>query len=367
MLHNKHLKLQAQQVIMNVLHYFERERDNGSACAPFASVMQHTAEACGIRDRTLTNIKKRFSDAAPNQPEVSFKRKRNKAKSSEVDDYIKDFVKHKVYEMHSKRCHLTVATLKREISEAGVFNFSSASLTWLLHSIGFAFTKDHGRRGLYELDHIASSRVRFLRDYNTNKQSKDYDHVFLDETWIFSRGSPKKSWHDNTLKTHKNIKLFITQGGLQSIEEAIYTYLPMVGLPILIDQGSNLKRLEHHGICLALDYKTMTKESFKSAIMEVIENKSYKEKIIEMVKLAVDQPQTGLDRALWWTEYIIRHKGTQHMKSPIKDIPWYQLLLLDVISVIILVSILVLLIVKAIGKLCYNMLCKRSKEKVKKA
>ncbi|KAF5297347.1 hypothetical protein FQA39_LY12186 [Lamprigera yunnana] len=35
MLHNKHLQLQAQQVIMNVLHYFELERDNGGT-----SVMQ---------------------------------------------------------------------------------------------------------------------------------------------------------------------------------------------------------------------------------------------------------------------------------------------------------------------------------------
>ncbi|KAF5287837.1 hypothetical protein FQA39_LY15669 [Lamprigera yunnana] len=77
MLGNKHLKLQAQQVIMNVHHYFERERDNGGACAPFTSVMQRTAEACGRSDRTLTNIKKRFRDVAPNQPEVSFKRKKN--------------------------------------------------------------------------------------------------------------------------------------------------------------------------------------------------------------------------------------------------------------------------------------------------
>ncbi|KAF5293541.1 hypothetical protein FQA39_LY03026 [Lamprigera yunnana] len=72
LLRNKHLKLQAQQVIMNVLYYFERERDNGGACAPFTSVMQRTAEACGRSDRTLTNIKKRFHDAAPNQPELEF-------------------------------------------------------------------------------------------------------------------------------------------------------------------------------------------------------------------------------------------------------------------------------------------------------
>ncbi|KAF5299662.1 hypothetical protein FQA39_LY11457 [Lamprigera yunnana] len=108
MLRNKHLKLQAQQVIMHVLHYFERELDNGGACAPFTSVMQ------------------------------------------------------------------------REVSEAGVFNFSSASLTWLLHSIGFSFTKDDDRRGLYELDHIASSRDNTLKSINKKPmgEGKQYEQIY---------------------------------------------------------------------------------------------------------------------------------------------------------------------------------------------
>ncbi|KAF5294813.1 hypothetical protein FQA39_LY00297 [Lamprigera yunnana] len=43
MLRNKHLKLQAQEMAMNVLNYFGRECDNGGAFIPFTSVMQRTA------------------------------------------------------------------------------------------------------------------------------------------------------------------------------------------------------------------------------------------------------------------------------------------------------------------------------------
>ncbi|KAF5289586.1 hypothetical protein FQA39_LY15033 [Lamprigera yunnana] len=69
MLQNKHLKLQAQQMAMNVLNYFGRERDNGGAFLPFTSVMQRTTEACGISINTLTTIKKRFNNAEiENQP-----------------------------------------------------------------------------------------------------------------------------------------------------------------------------------------------------------------------------------------------------------------------------------------------------------
>lgn len=43
-----------------------------------------------------------------------------------------------------------------------------------------------------------------------------------------------------------------------------------------------------------------------------------------------DQPQTPLERAVYWTEYVIRHKGAHHMRSAAVDMPWYQVELLDV-------------------------------------
>lgn len=71
---------------------------------------------------------------------------------------------------------------------------------------------------------------------------------------------------------HPNIKLFITQGGLQSMEEAIYSNVPMLGIPFFADQFSNVRRLVYKGIGLSLDYKTMTKEDIREAALEVINN-----------------------------------------------------------------------------------------------
>lgn len=37
-----------------------------------------------------------------------------------------------------------------------------------------------------------------------------------------------------------------------------------------------------------------------------------------------------LDTAVYWIEYVIRHKGAPHLRSVAADLPWYQYLLLDV-------------------------------------
>lgn len=134
---------------------------------------------------------------------------------------------------------------------------------------------------------------------------------------------------------HPNIKLFITQGGLQSLEEAIYSGVPMLGMPFFGDQPSNVKRMEIRGVALAVNYATLTKEEFKGKILEVAQVPRYRNKVRELAILAQDQPMTGLERAVWWSEYVIRHKGAGHLRSPLLDIPWYQYLLLDVLAVLL--------------------------------
>jgi glucuronosyltransferase len=47
-----------------------------------------------------------------------------------------------------------------------------------------------------------------------------------------------------------------------------------------------------------------------------------------------NQPQSALDRAIYWTEYVIKHKGAPHLRSAAADLPWYQYLLLDVLFVL---------------------------------
>lgn len=71
---------------------------------------------------------------------------------------------------------------------------------------------------------------------------------------------------------HRNVKLFVTQAGLLSIEEAIVNRVPIIGIPFMTDQFYNAKRCATLGIGLHLDFLILTADKFKKAILEVTEN-----------------------------------------------------------------------------------------------
>ncbi|CAH1105652.1 unnamed protein product [Psylliodes chrysocephalus] len=136
---------------------------------------------------------------------------------------------------------------------------------------------------------------------------------------------------------HPNIKLFITQGGVQSLEESVISHVPMVILPIHGDQESNAMRMELTGVARIVPYKpNLNKEQFKSIILEVISDPKYKENCIKTADILLDQPMKGVDKAIWWIEYVIRHNGAKHFRSPVLDIPAYQYYGLDVMGAIFL-------------------------------
>lgn len=71
---------------------------------------------------------------------------------------------------------------------------------------------------------------------------------------------------------HPNVKLFITQAGFQSTEEAIVNKVPMLAIPFIADQYYNSKRIAQLGIGKDLSIRTLTKQQLKEAIVEIIEN-----------------------------------------------------------------------------------------------
>lgn len=133
---------------------------------------------------------------------------------------------------------------------------------------------------------------------------------------------------------HSNVKLFITQGGLQSMEEAINSAVPMLGISFYGDQIHNVNKMNSMKFGLKLEKTDLTKESFKKSILEVINNPIYKETIENLSKISKDRPMGSLEKAVWWTEYLIRHKNTLHLRSPSADIPLYQYFYLDILLLV---------------------------------
>ncbi|XP_038220993.1 UDP-glycosyltransferase UGT5-like [Zerene cesonia] len=155
------------------------------------------------------------------------------------------------------------------------------------------------------------------------------------------------------LLKHPSIKLFITQGGLQSTDEAIDAAVPLVGVPILWDQWMNVDKIAELGIGVMCSIHDVTEESFRAAIDTVLTDKRYKENIENLRNVIRDQPQTPLERAVWWSEYVIRHNGAKYLRSPAFDMPVQEYYEIKLILSIILVCALVLGI---ICKLCIKLI-----------
>lgn len=69
------------------------------------------------------------------------------------------------------------------------------------------------------------------------------------------------------------MKLFITQGGLQSLQEAVYNFKPIVGVPFFGDQLSNVEIAVNKGYGVKIARNELNKETLLAAIKHVMSNK----------------------------------------------------------------------------------------------
>ncbi|CAH0598240.1 unnamed protein product [Chrysodeixis includens] len=137
------------------------------------------------------------------------------------------------------------------------------------------------------------------------------------------------------LLKHPKIKVFVTQGGLQSTDEAITAGVPLVGFPMLADQWFNVERYETHGIGIRLDIATVTVDKFKNTLLKVIGDESYRQNTVKLNKLMRDQPQAPLERTIWWLEYLLRHGSAKHLRSPAANISWAEYLELELVLILL--------------------------------
>nr|ANI21993.1 UDP-glycosyltransferase 33J3 [Spodoptera exigua] len=137
------------------------------------------------------------------------------------------------------------------------------------------------------------------------------------------------------LLKHPKIKLFVTQGGLQSTDEAITAGVPLVGVPMLGDQWYNVEKYVHHGIGVKLELVSLTEETFTTAVNTVIEDESYRKNINRLRTLMTDQPMKPLERGIWWIEHVLRHGGAKHLRAPAANITWAEYLEFELIAVVL--------------------------------
>lgn len=68
------------------------------------------------------------------------------------------------------------------------------------------------------------------------------------------------------------MKLFITQAGLQSTDEALLAGVPLIAVPMLGDQWFNAEKIVHLKIGQQLSMEISTEKDFVDTMLEVVSN-----------------------------------------------------------------------------------------------
>uniref|UniRef100_A0A5F5PYS2 UDP-glucuronosyltransferase n=1 Tax=Equus caballus TaxID=9796 RepID=A0A5F5PYS2_HORSE len=168
----------------------------------------------------------------------------------------------------------------------------------------------------------------------------------------------------NDLLGHPKTKAFITHGGANGIYEAIYHGIPMVGIPLFADQPDNIAHMKTKGAAVRLDFNTMTSTDLLNALKIVINDPFYKENAMKLSRIQHDQPVKPLDRAVFWIEFVMRHKGAKHLRPASYSLTWYQYHSLDVIGFLLAcVATTIFVITKCCLFCCHKLANTGKKEK----
>ncbi|XP_069950945.1 UDP-glycosyltransferase UGT5 [Cherax quadricarinatus] len=152
------------------------------------------------------------------------------------------------------------------------------------------------------------------------------------------------------------VELFITHGGLLSTQESICHGKPLIALPVLADQPRNAKMIVNRGLGLALEWEELTVKLLVETIKEVLTNPKYKRNIEAASRVDRDRPQEPLETAVFWTEYVARHRGAPRLRSPAADLSWTEFLMLDVVAVVHMAVLVVFLVLRRLLSSLYSQL-----------
>ncbi|KAK3854863.1 hypothetical protein Pcinc_038698, partial [Petrolisthes cinctipes] len=133
------------------------------------------------------------------------------------------------------------------------------------------------------------------------------------------------------------LRLFITHGGLLSTQEATYNGVPVLGIPFFSDQYNNMQAVQSHGWGVYQPWDQLTTQTFNDSIHKVLYDQRMRSKAQQLSVIMSDQPHTPAHKVTYWVRYVIRHSGARHLRSPLLDMPWYQVYNVDVWATVVVV------------------------------
>ncbi|XP_022123901.2 UDP-glycosyltransferase UGT5 isoform X1 [Pieris rapae] len=165
------------------------------------------------------------------------------------------------------------------------------------------------------------------------------------------------------LLRHKKVVAFLAHGGLLGMTEAVSAGKPMVVVPFFGDQPSNGAAAEAAGLAKVVTYYDLTEESLSAALEKVLSAEMRLQARL-LSNIWNDRQTPPLETAVYWVERVIRWGPAAKLHSPARDMPLYQLALLDVAAAFIAFIITIVVIIWFIFTRISRLFVKERKQKI---
>lgn len=80
----------------------------------------------------------------------------------------------------------------------------------------------------------------------------------------------------------RRARVMVTHGGLGSVKECIAHGVPMLGVPLDVDQPGNVARVVHHGLGLAVDVAEASERTIEQALARLLDEPTFAQRCGEM-------------------------------------------------------------------------------------
>ncbi|RDD35980.1 UDP-glucuronosyltransferase 2B23, partial [Trichoplax sp. H2] len=118
----------------------------------------------------------------------------------------------------------------------------------------------------------------------------------------------------NDILGHRKTIAFITHCGSNGLYEGAYHGVPMIGMPGMIEQKMNAKRLLRAGVAIYVDFNNFSEADIINAVTELVENKRYKDNAVKISKVIKSRRRSPTDTVVDWIEYVVETDGAHHLK-----------------------------------------------------
>lgn len=173
------------------------------------------------------------------------------------------------------------------------------------------------------INEFAQLKQRVLFKWENNTLGNKPDNIFI------SKWMPQLD-----VLAHSNTILFVSHCGLGSVNEAKFYGVPLLCIPFYGDQFYNLKKVSDEGWGTGMNYGSFDRSMFSLQLNKMLSDDQYRRRAKELSQLIRDEPMNPLERAAFWVEYVLRHNGAKHLKSPAKNLNFLQFNYLDVIAIL---------------------------------